>query len=48
MVALVQSQNRRAYQIAQKVAAYLNMKFTAPLPDEEIMLMAMQIQRILK
>lgn len=48
MVALVQSQNRRAYQVAQKVAAYLDMKFAAPLPDEEIMLMAMQIQRLLK
>ena len=29
-------------------AAYLNMKLSDPLPDEEIMLMAMQIQRILK
>ena len=47
MVALVKSQSPRAFQIAEKVAAYLNMKFKTPLPDEEIMLMAMQIQRII-
>lgn len=47
MVALVENQNPRAFTIAQKVAAYLNMKFKVPLPDEEIMLMAMQIQRVI-
>lgn len=47
MVALVKSQNPRAFQIAQKVAAYLNMKFKTPLPDEEVMLMALQIQRLI-
>ncbi|AVW11321.1 PRD domain-containing protein [Lactiplantibacillus paraplantarum] len=47
MVAIVRSQNPRAFAIAGKVAAYLNMKFQTPLPDEEVMLMAMQIQRVL-
>ncbi|AVK63952.1 transcription antiterminator BglG [Lactobacillus sp. CBA3606] len=48
MVALVQSQNPRAFQIAKQVTVYLNMKFKTPIPAEETMLMALQIQRILK
>ncbi|MCH8623672.1 PRD domain-containing protein [Lactiplantibacillus plantarum] len=47
MVAIVKSQNSRAFAIAGKVAAYMSMKFKMPLPDEEVMLMAMQIQRLL-
>lgn len=47
MVAIVESQDERAYRIAQKISAYVKIKFGHGLPDEEIMLMAMQIHRIL-
>lgn len=47
MVAIVKIQNSRAFAITGKVAAYMSMKFKMPLPDEEVMLMAMQIQRLL-
>lgn len=48
MVAIVESQNERAYRIAKKISEYIDIKFGHGLPDEEVMLMAMQIQRILK
>lgn len=48
MVAIVESQNERAFRIAKKVSEYMDIKFGQELPDEEVMLMAMQIQRILK
>jgi len=47
MLVLVDGQVPRASQVAQKVVPYLNRKFKTPLPDEEVMLMAPQIQRII-
>ncbi|GEL89837.1 PRD domain-containing protein [Pediococcus parvulus] len=47
-MAIVESQNERAFNIAKKISEYMDIKFGHELPDEEIMLMAMQIQRILK
>ncbi|WP_395387502.1 PRD domain-containing protein [Pediococcus parvulus] len=41
MVAIVESQNERAFNIAKKISEYMDIKFGHELPDEEIMLMAM-------